>query len=89
MMNITEFNNKIEEVGKRIFGDRYSFSSSHVQSIMYGHTDEKVVTYRAVIFYDADNCTFDAESTDVDLVFEILETKYKNLHAKQSDIELN
>jgi len=84
-MNIHEFNNSIEEVGKRLFGDRYSFSSSHVQSIMYGHTDEKVVTYRGVIFYDNSKGSLDAESTDINAVCRILETKYYKL---QSGIEL-
>ena len=84
-MNIHEFNNSIEEVGRRLFGDRYSFSSSHIQSIMYGHTNEKVVTYRGVIFYDNSKKSLDAESMDINLVCEILETKYKKL---QSSIEL-
>ena len=88
-MTIHEFNNRIEEVGRRIFKDSYSFSSSHIQSMMYGHTTEKVVIYRAVIFHGVNNDTFDAESTDINLVFEILETKYKQLNANQSNIELN
>ena len=86
-MNINQFNDKIAEMGKKIFGNRYSFSSSNIDSVMYSHCNETAVTYRATIFLDdAENVSFD--SIDVDVLFDKMEFKYKELNAKQSDMEL-
>lgn len=87
-MNINDFNDKVVEIGKRIFGDSYSFSSTYVSSTMYGHIPERATTYRAVIFYGSGSLNISAESTDLDLVLEMLEMKYKEFNAKQSIIEL-
>ena len=87
-MDINEFNSKIVKAGKRMFGDEYSFSASHVQSTLFGHIDAKEITYRAVVFYGTRNGNISAESKDIDLVFEMLEIEYKNLNAIQSSIEL-
>jgi len=86
-MNINEFNDKIVEEGKRIFGDSYSFASSNIDSVMHSHCTTVETRYRATIFLN-NGSNFSADSTDIDVLFEKLELKYKELNAKQSDIEL-
>ncbi len=86
-MNVDQFNDKVVEAGKKIFGDRYKFSASHINSVMYGHIDKKEVKYSATIFYD-DHVNISVESTSIDLMFEMLELEYKKLNAVQSSIEI-
>ena len=86
-MNVEEFNNNIVKAGKRMFGDQYSFSSSHIQSTMFGHVDKTETTYRATIFRK-DNTTLSVESTNIDVMFDMLDMEEKKLNAIQSTIEL-
>jgi hypothetical protein len=82
-MNIQEFNAKVKEAGKRLFEDNYSFSSTGVDSINYGHLDTSETTYRLTIFLKV-GASVHAESPNIDIVFDILECEHKKLLAKPS-----
>jgi len=80
-MNIQEFNAKVKEAGKRLFEDNYSFSSTGVDSINYGHEEKSDTMYRLTIFLKI-GASVHAESPNLDMVFEILELEHKKTLAR-------
>ena len=82
-MNIQEFNAKVKEAGKRLFEDNYSFSSTGVDSINYGHEEKSDTMYRLTIFLKI-GASVHAESPNLDMIFEVLECEYKKILARPS-----
>lgn len=90
MKTLQEFNDEIENLGEKLFGEKYNFSSTDISTIIYGEPSNKKreTKYNAVIFFNS-NKSIRGASVNIEQVGEILALEYAKLVAEPSSDEIN